>query len=90
MCESVEYEETTIEAEMLATIVDLAKQVGRLEAENDILSGDFDDEEETETIIDCASMSLNDLVELDFTDEQLLDIIRETRAEINERAIYSE
>jgi len=86
--ETVEIEETTetIGAIMLGELIALAKQVGRLELENEALIGDsYDegsDEDSDEVIIDCANMPLRDLIELEFTDEQLVDIIAETRAEL--------
>jgi len=82
----IEIEETTetIEVIMLETLIALAKQVGRLELENEALMGDEDDDDDDddEVIIDCANMTLRDLIELEFTDEQLADIIAETRAEL--------
>jgi len=85
----IEIEETieTIEVIMLEKLIELAKQVGRLELENEALMGD---EEDDEVIVDCADMSLRELIELEFTDEQLVDVIAETRAELADDAALAD
>lgn len=85
----IEIEETTetIEVIMLETLIALAKQVGRLELENEALIGD---EEDDEVIVDCADMSLRELIELEFTDAQLVDVIAETRAELADDAALAD
>lgn len=85
----IEIEETieTIEVIMLEKLIALAKKVGRLELENEALIGD---EEDDEVIVDCADMSLRELIELEFTDAQLVDVIAETRAELDDDAALAD
>jgi len=85
----IEIEETTetIEVIMLEKLIELAKQVGRLELENEALIGDEDSDE---VIVDCADMSLRELIELEFTDAQLVDVIAETRAELADDAALAD
>jgi len=86
----IEIEETieTIEVIMLEKLIALAKNVGRLELEIEDMMGD--DDEDDEVIVDCADMSLRELIELEFTDEQLVDVIAETRAELADDAALAD
>jgi len=92
----IEIEETTetIEVIMLEKLIELAKQVGRLGFGYEVLLDEYRDdscdEDSDDTIVDCADMSLRELIELEFTDEQLVDVIAETRAELADDAALAD